>query len=73
MMAIQGLKGMGNLLGFGLPLLLVLSSERIRMLLSLCSGELPSLPPPGRMLSKSMLKAGGRLETAHVTRPSLTD
>lgn len=29
-MAIQGLKGMGNLLGFGLPLLLVLSSEHIK-------------------------------------------
>lgn len=72
-MAIQGLKGMGNLLGFGLPLLLVLSSEQIKDAASLCSGERPSLPPPGRMLSKSKLKAVGRLETAHVTPPSLTD
>lgn len=72
-MAIQGLKGMGNLLGFGLSLLSVLSSQRTsRMLLSFCSGELPSLPPPGRMLSKSMLKAVGRLETAHVTPLSLS-
>lgn len=49
----------------------VLSTSR--RLLSFFSGDLPSLPPPGRMLSKSMLKAAGRLETAHVTPLSLTE
>lgn len=62
---------MGNLLGFGLPLLSVLSMSR--RLLSFSGDDLPSLPPPGKMLSKSMLKAVGRQETAHVSPLSLTE